>query len=79
MTLNTNNLYQIWYDAVVAAFHLSPKTFLLAGTPIPLGNTSRDLWDYFDTVPASVDHYYQPAPLNRFSEGYGSVVNLIIP
>jgi hypothetical protein len=80
MLISAIDLRQAWYDAVVEAFNLSPLTFLMAGLLIPLGSTSRDLWDYFDSVPlAGNDHYYEPQDLNRFSEGYGAVVNLIIP
>ena len=76
----TGDLYQAWYEAVVAAFGLSPLTFLLSRSLIPLGNTSRDLWDYYDSVPLESDgHFYELHLFNRFSDGYGVVVNLIIP
>jgi hypothetical protein len=74
------DLYQAWYDAAVQAFGLSPLTFLMARALIPLGSTSRDLWDFFDSIPLASDgHYYEPHNFNRFSEGYGVVVNLVIP
>lgn len=80
MDSDSNDLYQAWYDAVVAAFGLSPSSFLMARSLIPLGSTSRNLWDYFDSVPLESDgHYYEPHFFNRFSDGYGTVVNLIIP
>ncbi|HEY0555002.1 MAG TPA: hypothetical protein VGG20_12100 [Thermoanaerobaculia bacterium] len=75
----TGDLYQAWYDAVVAAFGLSPRTFLLARAQIPLGETSPDLWDYFDSVPFEDGHFYELQLFNRFSVGYGAVVNLLIP
>ncbi|HEY0552784.1 MAG TPA: hypothetical protein VGG20_00850 [Thermoanaerobaculia bacterium] len=74
------DLYQAWYDAVVKVFGLSPLTFLMARSLIPLGSTSRDLWDFFDSIPIASDgHYYELHAFNRFSEGYGVVVNLVIP
>src|ERR1700709_737615 len=80
MTNPYSDLYQAWYDAVVQAFGLSPLTFLMARSLIPLGSTSRDLWDFFDSIPIASDgHYYELHNFNRFSEGYGVVVNLVIP
>lgn len=76
----TGDLYKAWYDAVVQAFGLSPHSFLLSRSLIPLGSTSRHLWDYFDSVPLESDgRYYEPQLFNRFSDGYGAMVNVIIP
>src|SRR6185436_12448304 len=80
MDSGSGDLYQAWYDAVVEAFGLSPDSFLMARSLIPLGSTSSNLWEYFNSVPLESDgHYYEPHLFNLFSDGYGAVVNLIIP
>jgi len=80
MESGSSDLYQAWYDAVVEAFGLSPDSFLMARSLIPLGSTSSNLWEYFNSVPLESDgHYYEPHLFNLFSDGYGAVVNLLIP
>jgi len=76
----SGDLYKAWYDAVVQALGLSAQSFLLARSLIPLGSTSRSLWDDFDSVPLESDgRYYEPHFLNLFSDGYGAMVNVIVP
>lgn len=75
-----SDLQQAWYDAVAGTFGLSPATFRMARVLSPLGDTSRDLWDDFDSLPAESDgRYYEPELFNRFSDDYGAMVNLILP
>ncbi len=73
------DLQQVWFDAVVKAFGLSPLSFLIAGSMTPPGVSSRELWSFYDVIPADTGgHYYEPT-FSRFSDCYGAVVNLIIP
>lgn len=75
-----SDLQQAWYDAVAETFGLSPATFRMARVLSPLGGTSRDLWDDFDSLPAESDgRYYEPELFNRFSDDYGAMVSLILP
>lgn len=71
------DLNQQWYHAVVTGLDVDPETFQLAQGSTSLGGyTSQEIWDFLDVIPpATVNNYYQPGGLNRFSNVYGGVIN----
>ncbi len=69
-----------FYNATAAGCKLDPSRFQLFQAHTPLGTTSRDLWNIFDSIPPqSISTCYDPSRLNRFSQTYGAVVAHLNP
>jgi hypothetical protein len=71
---------EAWYEAIIASCGLSSKNFQLAQGVTPLPSTSDQLWSIFDAIPPkSINHYYDPAQYNFFSQNYGAIINNLWP
>ena len=44
-------LYRQWYNALVAGLRLDPATFQLLQPNTPIGDTSDQLWAYYNSIP----------------------------
>jgi len=72
-------LYQQWYNALVAGLRLDPATFQLLQPNTPLGDTSDQLWAYYNSIPPlSLVNNFQINAVNRFYDDYRAVVNVLI-
>jgi hypothetical protein len=72
-------LYQQWHNAVVAGLRLDPNTFQLLQPNLPLGDTSDQLWSFFNAVPPhSLVSNYQLNGLSRLYDDYRAVINMLI-
>jgi hypothetical protein len=74
-----STLYQQWYNTLVAGLRLDPATFQLVQPSTPLGDTSDQLWAYYNSIPPrSLVNNVQLNPINRFYDAYRAVVNVLI-
>lgn len=65
-----------WYNAVVAGLGLDPSRFQLAQPSAPLGDTSDQLWAYFNNIPPlSLTSQFATSGGNRFHDDYVAVVS----
>jgi hypothetical protein len=72
-------LYRQWYNALVAGLRLDPATFQLLQPSTPLGDTSDQLWAYYNSIPPlSLVNNLPINAVNRFYDGYRAVVNVLI-
>ncbi|MCC5667317.1 hypothetical protein LC653_26400 [Nostoc sp. CHAB 5784] len=77
--LTTDPIAQ-WYSAVVEKCHLDPTTFQLMQGNLILNYTSETLWNIFDVIPPkSLNHFYNPAQINLFSDNYGAIIQNLKP
>jgi hypothetical protein len=72
-------LYQQWYNALVSGLRLDPATFQLLQPNTPLGDTSDQLWAYYNSIPPkSLVNNFQLNSINRLYDNYRAVVNVLI-
>jgi hypothetical protein len=75
-----NTLSAQWYNAVTHDLGLSVDQFQLMQGAMPVGATSENLWNIFDSVPPlTATTFFNPAQLNRLSQDYGGVISALIP
>lgn len=69
-----------WYNAVVSQCGFDRETFQLVQGSQVVGDTSAQLWQFFDTVPPlTVSNYFNPTSFNSYSQDYGGVIAHLIP
>jgi len=69
-----------WYNTIVVALKLDPNSFQLIQAQSPLSNTSKGLWQYFDSVPPkSLTQVFSQSAINSFFDDYLTVIITIIP
>jgi hypothetical protein len=75
-----NTLSAQWYNAVTHGCGLSVDQFQLMQGAMPVGATSENLWNIFDSVPPlTATTYYNPAQLNKLSQDYCGIISALIP
>lgn len=75
----TSTLQAKWYNVLVSQLGLSAKSFQLLQPSTPLGNTSDQLWSYFNNLPPPViDTYFTVSGGNRFFDDYRGVLSQLI-
>lgn len=73
-------LQRQWYNAIVNGLSLDPNTFQLYQTDQPLSNTSKGIWDIFNSIPPlSLTHSFDSGEINNFFDDYKAVVNNLLP
>lgn len=73
-------LTEQWYNAVVTGLSLNPNNFQLFQGSTTTGSTSEWIWNILDAIPPkSVNHFYDPAQINNFSQDYQSVIAALKP
>ncbi|MEJ5999788.1 hypothetical protein [Paucibacter soli] len=74
-----NTLAAQWYLAVTKGCKLATDQFQLMQGAMPVGATSENLWNIFDSVPPlTATTFYNPAQLNSLSQDYGGVISALI-
>ena len=69
-----------WYNVITNALHLDSNTFQLIQSNLPVGSTSKFLWDMFNAIPPeSVTQYFNGSQWNNFYKDYKAVVNQLKP
>ncbi|MDP9190349.1 MAG: hypothetical protein M3P06_01435 [Acidobacteriota bacterium] len=75
-----DDLQAKWYNTLTAAIGVSPNQFQLLQPPAPLGDTSKDLWSYFnDLPPETLVRDLEDSGGDQFYSNYSAVVNQLIP
>lgn len=74
-----NTLAAQWYNAVLSGCKLSPDEFQLMQGAMPIGATTENLWNVFDSVPPlTATTFYNPAQVSSFSQNYAGVISAVI-
>jgi hypothetical protein len=74
-----SDLQSQWYNAVAAGLGAPQQTFQLLQPSIPLGDTSDELWSYFnDLPPQAAVAQFVPGGGNRFYDDYRAVVAQLV-
>lgn len=69
-----------WYNTLVSALNLNPESFQLVQASQPLGDTSKMLWQVFDSVPPkTLTQVFDASQFNSFHDDYKGVVLTILP
>ena len=69
------DIIERWYHTVVDKCRLDPTSFQLMQGNQVLNYTSETLWNIFDVIPPkSLNHFYNPAQINLFSDNYGAII-----
>lgn len=72
----TSTLQAKWYNILISQLGLPSKSFQLLQPSTPLGNTSDQLWSYFNNLPpAAIDNYFSVSGGNRFFDDYQGVLS----
>jgi hypothetical protein len=72
----TATLQAKWYNVLISQLGLNNRTFQLLQPSTPLGDTSDQLWSYFNNLPpAVVDTYFTVTGGNRFYDDYRAVLS----
>ena len=74
-----DDLQSKWYNTLTAAIGVSPHQFQLLQPPAPLGETSKELWSYFnDLPPETLVRDLEDSGGDQFYSNYSAVVNQLI-
>lgn len=75
-----NSLQNKWYNTLVKGLSLDESSFQLVQASEPVGSSTKNLWDVFDSVPPkSLTQVLTPSKFNSFSDDYRAVVTTINP
>ena len=75
-----NTLSAQWYNAITTGLGLSKKEFQLVQGADPIGTSSENLWDIFDSIPPdSATTFYDPAQVSSFHQAYAGIISALIP
>lgn len=75
-----SSLQNKWYNVLTAALGLDANSFQLLETNLPLGNTSKFLWDIFNSIPPeTLTRVYSLSGANIFYDDYKAVVMNLVP
>ena len=69
-----------WYNCLTSQLGFAGNTFQLVQGYSPVGTNMEWLWNILDAVPPlSVDSYYNPSQLSRFSQNYAGMLSALMP
>ena len=71
-----DTLQDQWYNALVSGLSLDSDSFQIVQGSNPLGNTSKEVWNTFNSVPPhSLSHVFDGSEVNEFYADYKAVLN----